>query len=258
MENKRVIVVKVGSSSLVSEQGVLRYEVLNSLAAQIARARVLGYKTVVVTSGATLLGLAKEPRLQLIADEIARGQMAAFLGQVDIAGAWQATFSLFGIRAGQLLRTHQDFANGSATEFLDRVLTAGFVPVINEDDTRSAEEMTAYIEEKGDNDKLAVHVAKAVRAERVFLLTDVDGVCAMSPAGKPNSEPISIIERVDETIWKLVSQNVSSRPTGMRSKLEAADRLQQAGITAHIANAAKWVIVPILEGQLIGTTFPAH
>ncbi len=258
MENLQRMVVKVGSSLLITETGAVRYEILYPIVSHIVEARSFGYQTAVVTSGATLLGLGKEPRLQSIADEILRGQMAAFVGQPAVVRAWQESFGLFGITAGQLLRTHLDFANGSVTEFLEKTLALGFVPIINEDDTRSAEEMTAYIEEKGDNDKLACHVARAINAERVFLLTDVDGVCEMGASGEPSGAPIPIIERVDETIWKLVSQNALSRPTGMRSKLEAADKLQRAGITVHIAHAGKWVIIPTLEGKCVGTTFPAH
>lgn len=256
MKNER-IVIKVGSSSLVEDNGVLRRAVLNQIAAQIAYARSLGYEALVVTSGATLTGLGKEPRLAGLSDPIARSQMAAFIGQATIARAWEEAFGLFGITAGQILRTHADFANGSVTEFMEQALGWGFVPVINEDDTRSVVEIRALVEEKGDNDMLACHVARAFQAARVFLLTDVDGVFDKNPLAEYGAALIPVIARVDEAILALLDDREGGRPTGMRSKFKAADLLQKAGITAHIANASKWVIAPILEGKQVGTTFPA-
>jgi len=255
--SKRII-VKVGSNPLVSEGGAVQYQVLNLIAAQIARGRTLGFQFVVVTSGATLAGLRKAPCLQSVANLVVQTQIAAFVGQATIARAWEESFGRLGITAGQMLRTHADFANGSVTSLLEQILAQGFVPIINEDDTRSPEEARAYVKDRGDNDQLACRVAWAIRAERVFLLTDVDGVYDRNQSGELGREPIPVIERVDDAIRSMVCDGASGRPTGMRSKLAAADILQTFGITAHIAHAGKEVIVPILEGKQIGTTFPAR
>lgn len=255
---RNIMVVKVGSNPLVSEDGNVQNEVLESIAAQAARAMALGYRVVVVTSGATLIGLRKAPCLRSISDPVVQTQIAAFVGQATIARAWEGVFAAVGITAGQMLRTHADFANGSVTPLLKQILEQGFVPVINEDDTRSPEEARAYVKDRGDNDKLACYAALALAAERVFLLTDVDGLYDMRVPGKSDRDPIPVIKHVDDSIRRMVCDAESGRPTGMRSKLDAADLLQKSRITAHIANAKKEVIIPILEGKQIGTTFPAH
>lgn len=255
---RHIIIIKVGSNPLVSEDGTVQYAVIKSIVAQVVRARMLGYWVVVVTSGATLIGLRKAPCLRSISDPVVQTQIAAFVGQATIARAWEESFAAVDITAGQMLRTHADFANGSVTPLLKQILEQGFVPVINEDDTRSPEEARAYIEDRGDNDKLACYVALALAAEHVFLLTDVDGLYDMRVPGKSGRDPIPFIKHVDDSIRRMVCDPVNGRPTGMRSKLDAADLLQKYHITAHIANARKEVIIPILEGKQIGTTFPAR
>lgn len=257
-----IIIVKVGSSSLVFPGGRVRRKVIDHIAGQIVLARELGYQVIVVTSGATLIGLAKAPSLASIADEVLRKRIAASVGQPTIAKAWIESFARHGIPAGQVLRTHADIGNGliitPSVKFMKQYLRRGCVPIVNEDDTRSAEEMRAYINEKGDNDQLACRIARSLRAKHVFLLTDVPGLYDMSVPGKPGRDPIPVIERVTKAVWRMVCDQESGRPTGMRSKLKAADRLQKAGIIAHIADARENVIVPSLLEEQVGTTFPAR
>ena len=259
---RKLIIIKVGSNALVFPAGAVRRKVIGWIVDEIAYVLGLGYRVIVITSGATLAGLRRVAHLVPAGGEVWRKQMAASSGQPTIAQAWIEAFARRGIFAGQELRTHADFGKRSAaaesTTFLERFVGCGGVPIINEDDTRSAEEMEAYVCEKGDNDQLACRVALALKAERVFLLTDVPGLCEMSPSGKPTGDPIPVIERVNKAVWKMVCDGASGRPTGMRSKLKVANRLQRAGITVHIARPGKEVIVPILEGKHIGTTFPAR
>ncbi|OJI06231.1 hypothetical protein BK004_04540 [bacterium CG10_46_32] len=258
----KILIIKVGSTSLVFPQGTLRRKMFKYIVAQIVKARARGYQVVVITSGATLAGLRKAPGLASIQDEVLRKRIAASVGQPIVVRAWIEAFAQCGIIAGQVLRTHADFGRGAAAiasvEFLRRYMECGCVPIINEDDTRSAEEMKAYINEKGDNDQLAFRVARALKAERAILLTDVDGLCRIDDSGKCISEPVQIVRRVNSAIRNMVRDQPDGRPTGMRSKVNVANKLQRAGITANIANAAKWVIIPILEGKCVGTTFPAH
>lgn len=250
---------KIGSTSLVSEDGAIKYAVLYPMAAQMAESAERGYGNVVVTSGATLLGRGKAPWLrESIKDDVMRGRIAAGIGQPELACAWQRALGMFGIAAVQILTTHAEIASGARTEFIELLLARGIVPIINEDDTRSKEEMTAYLNEKGDNDKLAYHVAVVIRAERVFFLTDVDGVCDMNDAGECISDPIKIVPEVTDRIRAMVRDRADGRPTGMGSKVDAADRLQKAGIIVYIARAGRWVIIPALEGKHVGTMFPAH
>lgn len=259
---RNIIIIKVGSSSLVFPGGRVRRKVIDHIVDQIVLAGELGYQVIVVTSGATMVGLRKAPWLASIEDEVFRKQMAASVGQPTIAQAWIESFAGHGIVAGQVLRTHADIGNRSkmtpSVKFMKLFMGHGGVPIVNEDDTRSAEEMRAYINEKGDNDQLACRVARSLRAKHVFLLTDVPGLCDMSPSGRIASGPHPVIERVTKAVWKMVRDQESGRPTGMYSKLKAADRLQKAGITAHIADAREDVIVPSLLEERVGTTFPAR
>lgn len=258
---RKLIIIKIGSNALVFPAGTVRRKVIGWIVDEVAHAHALGYRVIIITSGATLAGMRAEAHLVPAGGEVWRKQMAASVGQPTIVQAWIEAFARRGIFAGQVLRTHADFGRGSTAAesiaFLERFARCGGVPIINEDDTRSAEEMKAYINEKGDNDQLACRVARAMKAKRVFLFTDVPGVCEMSPSGKPLGDPIPVIPRVTKAVWSMVRDHASARPTGMSSKLKVADRLQKAGITAHIARPGKEVIMPILRGKQIGTTFPA-
>ncbi len=176
----RRLVVKVGSSLLVGKDGVRRAW-LEGLVAEIAAARARGQEVIVVSSGAIALGAAKLGLDKGGRGSLADAQAAAAVGQIALSGLWAELLSAHGVTAAQLLLTLEDLEDRrrylNATATLTRLLDAGAVPVINENDSVATQEIRF-----GDNDRLAARVAQAAQANAVLLLSDVDGLFDRNPA----------------------------------------------------------------------------
>jgi glutamate 5-kinase len=174
------VVVKVGSSTLVDDDGRPRLPVFERLAGECAELVSGGVPVVVVSSGAVALGLGelgKAIRPRAMGDL----QAASALGQTLLQSHWQTAFTALGVRAGQVLLTEPDIHRRSsyvnARRTLRRLMSWGVVPVVNENDSTATDEITF-----GDNDALAAHVALMLQARLLVLLTDIDGVYDRDPA----------------------------------------------------------------------------
>lgn len=231
----RRLIVKVGSSLLV-ERGEARVAWLASLARDIAARREAGQRVVVVSSGAIALGAARLKLARGGRGSLADAQAAASVGQIALAGLWSQALGAHGVVAAQMLLTLEDledrrrYLNASAT--FERLLEAGAVPVVNENDSVATEEIRF-----GDNDRLAARVAQAAGADAVMLLSDVDGLYDRDPRD-PGAALVSRVEGVDDTIMAMASSASSSGlgSGGMTSKLQAARIAERAGIALAIIN----------------------
>jgi glutamate 5-kinase len=234
------LIVKIGSALLVDGAGGVRRAWLAGIAADIAARRAAGQQVAVVSSGAIALGarrlgLAKGGRASL-----EDAQAAAATGQIALSQVWAEVLGAHGLTAAQMLVTLDDledrrrYLNASAT--LDRLLSLGVVPVINENDSVATEEIRF-----GDNDRLAARVAQAAGAQGVVVLSDVDGLYDSDPHTNPAARLIARVETVDTTILSFASGGSSSGmgSGGMRSKLEAARIATSAGIALVIANGRR-------------------
>jgi glutamate 5-kinase len=239
----RRVVVKIGSKSLVSAAD--RFE---KLARQIAAARAERRAVVVVSSGAIALGrqrlgLDKRPT------EMALLQACAAVGQSALMRAWEEAFAPHGVPVAQILLTHADLADRerylNARNAIDALLEVGAVPIINENDTVSVDEIKF-----GDNDQLAAMVATLTGADLLLLLTDVAGLL------DDRQERVSIVEDVTAA-FSLVGAATSDVGTGgMGSKLEAARRATLRGIPSIIGDARDAdVLSRVLAGEDVGTLF---
>lgn len=229
------LIVKVGSSLLVTPEGEVRREWLASLAADIATASKAGQQIAVVSSGAIALGarrlnLAKGGRASL-----EDAQAAAATGQIALSQVWAECLAAEGLTAAQMLVTLDDledrrrYLNAAAT--LDRLLGLGVVPVINENDSVATEEIRF-----GDNDRLAARVAQAAGARGVLLLSDVNGLYDRDPA-KPGATLIDHVARIDAAIEHMAGGSSSGMGSGgMTSKVQAARIATRAGIELAIAS----------------------
>lgn len=217
------LIVKVGSSLLVDDAGAVRRDWLSGLVDEIAERIAGGQQVAVVSSGAIALGarrlgLAKGGRASL--DD---AQAAAAVGQIGLASVWAELLAGHGLTAAQMLVTLDDledrrrYLNASAT--LDRLLSLGAVPVINENDSVATEEIRF-----GDNDRLAARVAQAAGAQLVVLLSDVDGLYTADPRTTADAQLIPTVDRIDARIVAMASSASSSGlgSGGMASKIEAA------------------------------------
>ncbi|MFN5822769.1 MAG: glutamate 5-kinase, partial [Sphingomonadales bacterium] len=169
-----LLIVKVGSSLLVEGDGTVRREWLQTLVADIAARHRAGQKIAIVSSGAIALGARRLGFEKGGRASLADAQASASVGQILLSGLWAELLAAEGMTAAQILVTLDDLEDRrrylNITATLDRLLGAGAIPVINENDSVATAEIRF-----GDNDRLAARVAQAAGAQGVVLLSDVDG-----------------------------------------------------------------------------------
>ncbi len=229
------LVVKVGSSLLVGKGGVRRAW-LETLVSEIAGARTRGQEVIVVSSGAIALGAATLGLEKGGRGSLADAQAAAAVGQIALSGLWADLLSRHSLIAAQLLLTLDDLEDRrrylNATATLSRLLAAGAVPVINENDSVATQEIRF-----GDNDRLAARVAQAAGASAVLLLSDVDGLYDRNPAD-PAARLLPEVRGLTAEIHAMADGGSASGmgSGGMTSKLQAAGIAERAGIALAIVN----------------------
>jgi glutamate 5-kinase len=234
----RLLVVKVGSALLVdADRGELRRAWLASLCADVAALKAQGAGVVLVSSGSIALGrrLLKLPAGALRLEE---SQASAAAGQVRLAEAYADSFAQVGIVAAQVLLTFGDteerrrYLNARAT--LGTLIDLGAVPVINENDTVATAEIKF-----GDNDRLAARVASMMGADRLVLLSDVDGLYTADPSRDSAATHIADVTAITPQIEAMAGDSVSGLGRGgMGSKLIAARIAMGAGCDVVLAKGA--------------------
>jgi glutamate 5-kinase len=249
-----LLVIKVGSSLLVGSDGVRRLW-LESLVGEIAEAHDRGQRVIVVSSGAIALGAARLGLDKGGRGSLADAQAAAAVGQIALSGLWAELLGARGLTAAQILLTLDDLEDRrrylNATATLARLLDAGAVPVINENDSVATQEIRF-----GDNDRLAARVAQAAQASAVLLLSDVDGLYDRNPR-EAGATLIAQVDGVTAEVHAMASRESASGmgSGGMTSKLQAAEIAELAGIALVIANGVHDRPVARALGDGIGTLF---
>jgi glutamate 5-kinase len=250
MQKRKRVVVKVGTKVLTSKDRALDRERVRDVVRQISDIKDGGFDVALVTSGAIgsglwLLGSARRPT------ELSRLQAAAAIGQNHLMGLYADYFKERGFLTGQVLLTQDDFDDRQRYLNIKHTILALFshnaVPVINENDTVATDEIRC-----GDNDRLSSLVADLCRAEKLILLTDVDGLL------DERGSVIPFVTEVTGRIAKLGGRSHCDLGTGgMATKIEAASAASKAGIDCVIANgSAKDVLRRIvLGGEPVGTLF---
>ena len=229
------LVVKIGSSLLVGAAG-LRRDWLDGLVRELAAARGRGQELIVVSSGAIALGAARLGLDKGGRGNLADAQAAAAVGQIALSGLWAQLLGEHGLTAAQLLLTLDDLEDRrrylNATATLTRLLDLGAVPVINENDSVATQEIRF-----GDNDRLAARVAQAAGASAVLLLSDVDGLFDRNPV-EPGAQRLPLVRGVTPAIHAMAGGGSASGlgSGGMKSKLQAAEIAERAGIALAIAS----------------------
>ncbi len=246
-------VLKVGSSLLAAEgEGLSPRHALN-LAQFVAASQAEGREVVVVSSGAVAAGRGLLHRRATAGAAMAERQALAALGQAQLIGLWQRFFSR---PVAQVLLTHDDLRNRrrylNARATLAELLALGALPVINENDTVSVDELKL-----GDNDNLAAIVAALVDADALFIATDIAGFHSANPRTDPDARPILDVEALTPEFFAMAGDAGSAAGTGgMRTKLEAAARAGAAGIETFLFDGTHPATVQALaQGRLRGTRF---
>lgn len=246
------LVLKFGSGILTNPRGTdLDRRQFARLAAEVAALVRAGHECLLVSSGAVaaglpVLGLAERPR------ELAARQACAAAGQSRLMALYTRVFAAHGLPVAQLLLTHGDLdsrtRHANARNTLGQLFRRGVVPVINENDSVAVEELNF-----GDNDRLSAEVALLVRADRLFLLTSVDGVL--------DAEGRVVPEVRDATaVAGLVRQDKGRLSVGgMTTKLQAAAIASAGGVRVQILHGRKpGLLRAALAGRRVGTVFPAR
>lgn len=250
------VVVKVGSRVLTRPDGLLDIERIEALAAELAAIADGGRRVVLVSSGAVAagmgqLGLLKRPR------GLARLQAVAAIGQSHLIQAYDRALRACGRHAAQVLLTADGLDDRArylnVRNTLLALLECGAVPIINENDTISVEELQISF---GDNDRLAAMVTNLIRAPLLILLSDVDGLYAGNPHDA-DSRVIPLVESLDASVLALARDKVTGLSKGgMASKLAAARIATRAGENVVIANGKRpGNMRRILAGEPVGTLF---
>lgn len=247
-----VLVVKIGSSSLVEVEKGLDPAALERVVGHVTRALDSGYPTVLVTSGAVAAGL---PALGLTdrPTDLAGLQVAAAVGQGRLMGMYAARFARRGLVAGQVLLTRGVLASRTpylnARTALSSMLERRIVPVVNENDTVGVEELRV-----GDNDRLAALVSHLVSADLLILLTDTPGLYSADPSS-PDARLISEISSGDWTLDSIASLPGGRLGSGgVSSKVAAARMAAFSGIPTVVAPSSEpRVVERVCRGEDIGT-----
>ncbi len=237
------LIVKIGSALLVDPDGAVRRDWLIGIAADIADRTRAGQQVAVVSSGAIALGARRLGLSKGGRGSLEDAQAAAATGQIALSQVWADVLGAEQLTAAQILVTLDDledrrrYLNASAT--LDRLLSLGVVPVINENDSVATEEIRF-----GDNDRLAARVAQASGAGGVILLSDIDGLYDRNPA-RTGAVHIAHVERIDAAIEAMADGGSASGmgSGGMMSKIAAARIANAAG--AHLVIASGRIDRPL-------------
>jgi glutamate 5-kinase len=253
----RRLVVKIGSSLLVDQEGQLRHVWLDSLAEDLAACRARGQEVIVVTSGAIALGR-RALGLRSGSLRLEDQQAAAAVGQINLAHAYQASLARQGLATAQLLLTLADTENRrrylNARSTVEALLRFGVVPVVNENDTVATTEIRF-----GDNDRLSARVAVMASADQLILLSDVDGLYTGHPGENPGAVRIELVIAITPEIEAMAGGAGSQTGTGgMVSKLAAAKIATRAGCTVVLAPGAGSRPLTRLEQDGPCTRFPAR
>ena len=258
-EYKR-IVIKIGSSSLTHpETGSVNFLKMEKLVRAICDLRNQGKDVCLVSSGAIAvgrdaIGLKERPR------DISTKQACAAVGQGRLMMTYQKLFGEYNQTSGQVLMTKNTMINpvsrSNAMNTFEELFKLGVVPIVNENDTVSTDEM-----QFGDNDTLSALVSCLVNADLLVLLSDIDGLYTDDPHSNPNAKLIKDVTEIDNSIFDMAKDSTGSNvgTGGMATKLTAAKIATYSGADMIIANANDFsVLYKILEDDFVGTKFHAQ
>jgi glutamate 5-kinase len=253
-KNPQRILIKIGSNVLKDVYG-LRKGFFSHLAGQMAFLVQKGMSPILVSSGAIATAMAflhKKRRPDLVSER----QAYAAIGQPILMNEYARVFKKRGLHCAQILLTKADLEDRqrslNAKHAIDVLIAEGIVPIINENDTVSVDEIKI-----GDNDQLSAYVAHLVRADLVIILSHVDGLYDANPASNKNAQLIRKVTKIDTAIRSLVfSSRDHNSVGGMATKLKAAQICLEQGIPLVITSGfRKRFIEKTLDGTVCGTFF---
>jgi glutamate 5-kinase len=254
LKKAKRVVVKVGSAVLTGADG-LDPEVVDGLVRQLATLRQQGREVILVSSGAVAAGRRKL-RLTRPILNIKEKQAVAAVGQSNLMRSYEDIFDRYQQKVAQILLTHDDLANRdrylNVRNTILTLLAWGIIPIINENDTVSVEELRF-----GDNDTLGAMITNLIEADVFVCLTDVEGLFTGNPAVDPAAEKVHTVARVNRLVEEMAGNVSSALGTGgMRSKIRAAKMVASGGGCSFIGPGRQPAVLDLLfAGDRVGTFF---
>ncbi len=254
LKNER-IVIKVGTSTLTYATGKANIRRMQSLVRTLADLHNSGCEIVLVTSGAIGVGVGKLG-LKSRPETTPERQAAACIGQCELMFMYDKFFGELGCTVGQLLITKSDIENEERRTNLvnafEHIFKYGAIPIINENDSVAVDEIVY-----GDNDNLSAQVAKLIKADKLIILTDTDGLFDKNPMEFDDAQLIPVIREINEEIEALAGGSGTNRGTGgMITKIHAAREATLSHIDTYIINGENPDdIYRLIEGHRVGTHF---
>ena len=258
LQNSRRLVVKVGTSTLTHATGALNLRRIGALVRVLSDLRNAGREIVLVSSGAVSAGVAKVGASR--PSTIAEKQAMAAIGQSELMRLYDQLFSLYGHTVAQILLTRDVVDNPTrralAENTFESLLSMGCVPIVNENDPVSTDELTKF----GGNDILSAYVSRVCHADVLINLSDVDGLYDKDLRKCPDAKLISRVDLLSDEVYASAGGAGTERGTGgMEAKLHAAALATEAGIPMYIMNGHDPdVLYRLLDGEAVGTYFAAR
>ena len=252
------LVVKIGTSTLAHATGRLNIRRVEELCRVLSDLKNCGHEVILVSSGAIGMGVGKLGLKERPSD-IPTKQAAAAVGQCELMYTYDRLFEEYHHTVAQILLTGSDLRHEDRyhnfQNTMRRLLELDVLPVINENDTIATDEIKV-----GDNDTLSAMVAVSVRADRLILLSDIDGLFTKDPHKDPTAELIPEVYEITPEMTALAGGEGSSLGTGgMRTKLQAADLATAQGIDTVVTNGKDPdVLYKVVAGEPAGTIFKGH
>ena len=254
LKDKKRIVVKIGTSTITHvDTGHLNLIKMEKLARVLTDIKNQNKEIVLVSSGAIgagrkALGIMGKP------GRLSQKQACAAVGQARLMMIYQKLFSEYNQTIAQILITKRTMINEisrhNAENTFRELLNMGVIPIVNENDTVSTDQILD--ENFGDNDTLSATVAEMVQADLLILLSDIDGLYTDDPRNNEKAEFISCVEKIDDKLYAMAKGADTTFGTGgMATKIAAAEIANAIGVDMVIANSR------ILEGKEVGTLFKA-
>ena len=264
LKDKKRIVVKVGSSSLIhKETNKLDLRKLEVLVRELSDLHNQGKDVVLVTSGAVAVG-ASAFGMHEKPVELKKKQACSAVGQARLMMIYQKLFSEYNQMAAQILMTKNTMVNNlnriNARNTFEELLELGAIPVVNENDSISSYELE-MLESFGDNDTLSAVIAGLIGADLLILLSDIDGLYTDDPHKNPEARLLKVVDAIDENIYGMAKESTGSNvgTGGMATKLAAAKIATLSGTDMIIANGGDVrILQDIFENDYVGTLFTAN
>ncbi len=256
-QNCKRIVIKVGSSTLTHATGKLNLRRIELIAKTLSDLKNTGKEVILVSSGAVSAGIAKSS-LGHRPYSLEEKQAMASIGQSELMKIYDRFFSDYGHKVAQILMTRDVIDNPvrrcAAENTFNTLLRMGCIPIVNENDAVSTDELTKF----GGNDILSAHVANLCKADILINLSDVDGLYESDPRQDPDAKFIERVESIDDILDFAGGAGTDRGTGGMEAKLTAAKMVTENGIPMFIMNGRDpEILYKLLDGEHVGTYFTA-